>query len=99
MDMYPDPELTPDQKLFLEKLSHRDIERIDLKLLEHTSRTWRKVARIVGMFMEDQASDSQGIPDVYLASRIYALVESGTLDSQGKLGYMRYCEVRTTSRD
>jgi len=97
MDMKPDNELTSDQELFLGKLSKNEIERIDAMLLEHTSKTWRKVARVVGMFMENQASELRDIPDIYLASRVYVLVDSGALEFQGMLGYMRYCEVRKAS--
>ena len=94
----PDPPLTEEQIDFVNKLSEADIKKIDESLLSNASQNWRKVARIVGTTMMELPDRIPGIPDIYYAQRIRHLVKEGKLESQGNLAYMRYSEVRLTSK-
>ena len=96
-DLLPDPDLTPDQMELVAKLTKAMINDIDDALLSNTSNMWRKVARVVGTTMSDFEPRIKGIPDVYYAGRIRALVEKGLLESQGDLKRMRYSEIRRKS--
>lgn len=90
----PDPDLTPAQKVLLEKLSNDEIQEIDELLLSHAKRGWRKVAMLVGLAMRDRKSELEGVPDIFYSQRVCALVEKGRLEAQGNLQYMRFSEVR-----
>ncbi len=65
----------------------------DSLLISHVTGNWRKVAMIVSETLASQMDDS--ISDLFLASRVDALVESGRLERQGRSAVdMRHCEVR-----
>ncbi len=96
--MTPDPSLSPDQVNRIDLLSSIDRELIDSQLQENCTDSWRKVARIVGETMLNRPVEFQNIPDVYFAERIYEMVTSGDLEFQGKIGYMRDCEVRKAAK-
>ena len=93
----PDPDLTEDEKLLVEKLSLEEIQEIDNLLLSHAHSNWRKVAMIVGLTMSDLENRAIGIPDIFFAQRVRKLVDEGRLDSQGNLQYIRFSEVRLPS--
>ena len=90
----PDPDLTPEQKLKVSLLSEIQIEEIDEKLVSFATNRWQKVAKIVGMTVQNLQSRVIGIPDVYYAQRVSKLVKNGVLESQGNLQYMRFSEIR-----
>ncbi len=98
-DYVPDPPLTKEQIALVNKLNEADIKKIDEALLSNASQNWRKVARVVGTTMMKLPERIPGIPDIYYASRIRRLVEEGKLESQGNLAYMRFSEVRLSSKD
>jgi hypothetical protein len=94
-DVEPDPPLTSDQLAIVGALSREQVADIDKALLGNCLERWRKVAAVVGFTMTDQLMNTfEGVPDVYYAQRIRELVEKGTLEAAGNLGYMRYSEVR-----
>ncbi len=99
MDMKPDPQLSAEEQSRIEELSIDELEFIDSKLLENCSDHWRKVAELVGMTMMDNRTTIKNIPDIFLAARVYELINDGLLQSRGFLGHMRYCEVRITVGD
>jgi len=88
-----DPVLTADESARVAQLTESDIRRIDEALVAAASANWRKVARVVASAM-NESTHGPGIPDIYYASRVRALVEAGRLESQGNLEYMRFSEVR-----
>ena len=90
--------LTPEEEEKVTQLSQEELALIDSTLLENVHIQWRKVSMIVGTTMSELSERKFGMPDSYYARRLYALVEDGTLESQGSLGRMRYSEVRHPSR-
>ena len=91
----PDGPLTPEQQSVVEKLSPADLEKIDEGLLANCCDRWRKVARVVGTtMMSDSQYRYENVPDVFYSQRVKALVDAGSLESQGNLDFMRYSEVR-----
>jgi len=46
----------------------------------------------------NESTHVPGIPDIYYANRVRALVEAGRLESQGNLDYMRFSEVRLSAQ-
>ncbi|HNP36028.1 MAG TPA: DUF3658 domain-containing protein [Woeseiaceae bacterium] len=94
-DVEPDGPLSPSQLAMVEKLTDEQIEDIDNSLLESCPDRWRKVAAVVGITMTRYMKDKYpGVPDIFYAQRVRALVEKGILESSGNLDYMRYSEVR-----
>ena len=93
-DILPDGELSPEQKVLVDKLSKDDIEKIDKRLLENTNKSWRKMAMIVGLTIDSNDSHQLRIPDIYYAERLRLIVKEGKLEYQGYLENMRYCELR-----
>ena len=75
-------------------LRPEQIQAIDAAILNVASHSWRKVAFIVGTVMGNLPNRVHGIPDVFYAQRVAALVSQGRLESQGNLSHMRYSEVR-----
>ncbi len=98
-DVKPDPPLTAEQQAIVSALTDEQVAEIDRALLANCIERRRKVAAVVGRTMTDQFMDRfEGVPDIYYAARIRALVERGKLESFGDLGYMRYSEVRLPRR-
>ena len=77
-----------------DSLSSELVTKIDAALLSHAKKTLRKVAMLVGLTMMDTALRVPGLPDVFYAQRVKALVHRGLLVAVGNLDYMRYSEVR-----
>jgi Protein of unknown function len=71
----------------------------DSLLMSNVSGTLRKVSRVVGTTMGCEIDgDVCQSSDLFLASRISALVKAGRLEQQGRSALdMRYCEVRLPS--
>jgi hypothetical protein len=93
-DVTPDPPLSPEQASVAASLSREFVERIDAELLSHARRSSRKVAMLVGMAMGNESVRVPGLPDLFYAQRVRALVEKGLLVAEGNLAFMRYSEVR-----
>ncbi len=90
----PDGELSDEQQARVDQLTSEELRVIDDALLSQCNHQFRKVARIVGFAMMDRDDRYKGIPDIFYSQRVTKLVEAGRLEHQGRLGYMRFCEVR-----
>jgi len=97
-DYIPDPEITEQEREFLNLLSSEKLKEIDNAILSSASQNYLKVARLVGDLLRNNDIHIQGIPDVFYSERIRQLVKNGLLESQGNLHYMRYSEVRLTKK-
>jgi len=86
--------LSEKQRTRVAGLSAAEISAIDSVLLSQCDHHFRKVAYVVGTAMSRQLSRIEGVPDIYYAQRVRALVAGGLLESVGNLAYMRYSEVR-----
>jgi Protein of unknown function len=93
-DTEPDRPLTPEEEEQARQLSPADIKRIDDCLLSHTPHQWGKVARVIGLTMQEIYKEFPGLPDVFYALRIKHLAESGTIEAAGNLNRMRHSEIR-----
>jgi len=93
----PDGPLSSEQQVLVNDLAPEELMAIDDVILANCSVQFRKVARVVGGTMQQNAAKDKHLPDIFYAQRIYKLVEMGKLISQGKPGYMRFCEVRLPS--
>jgi hypothetical protein len=93
-DITPDPPMSPEEAAVAASLSPQFIERIDAELMSHARRRSRKVAMLVGMAMGNESVRVPGLPDLFYAQRVRALVEKGLLVGEGNLSFMRYSEVR-----
>ncbi len=90
----PDGPMSSEQRAVADSLSAEMVAMIDAALLSHAKATERKVAMVVGMTMGDPAVRVPGLPDLFYAERVKALVAKGLLVAEGNLDYMRYSEVR-----
>ena len=93
IDDSPDGRMTPEQEAVARRLSQEVIDRIDAALLSHARKSPRKVAMLVGLVGTDRALSVPGLPDLFYAERVKALVARGDLIAEGNLKYMRYSEV------
>ena len=90
----PDDPLTDEQEALVSSLTVEELSAIDEAILANCSTQFRKVARIVGTVMDLDQFVEKALPDSFYSNRIYTLVESGKLISEGVIGSMRFCEVR-----
>lgn len=90
----PDGPLSPEEEELARSLSPQQLQAIDEAIMSNCSKQFRKVARVIMHVMDIDSLTDKRLSDVFYADRIYKLVESGKLISEGKLGYMRFCEVR-----
>lgn len=86
--------MTPDEAAVAASLSPEFIARVDAAILSHACVRERKVAMIVMLTMGDPSVRVPGLPDLFYAQRVKALVAKGDLVADGNLDYMRYSEVR-----
>ena len=93
-----DPPLTDEQQTRVLHLSTEDVNEIDQVLLSSCIVRWRKVAMIVGIAMTNFGSKFHGVPDLYYAQRVAALVSAGQLEAEGDLRKMGASEVRLPTR-
>ena len=94
-DEFPsDPPLSPEQALVAASLSSEMVDKIDAELLSHARGRPRKVAMLVGLAMNNPELRVPGLPDLFYAGRVRALVAKGMLASEGNLNCMAYSEVR-----
>jgi len=94
LDFEEDPKLSNEQQSQIDQLTVPENEAIESALLSECSLQWQKVSKIIGSTMGNNRDILQNIPDIYLASILYNLVESSVLEVQGSVGRMRHCEVR-----
>ncbi len=90
----PNPPLSTHERSLVAKLSASEIESIDSAVLSCTHSQWRKVAMVVSLSMEALSRRYPQFSDVFYAERVAALVNSGKIESQGNLAYMRLSEAR-----
>lgn len=88
-----DGPLTEEQHVLVNSLTAEELRAIDDAILSNCSTQFRKIARVVGLVMNLEPT-GKPLPDLLYAQRIYHLVESGKLISEGKIGSMRFCEVK-----
>lgn len=91
----PDPELSAEQESLVEKLTESELETIDHALLSNVSTRWQKMAKIVGVTMQEMPDRVPGIPDIFYAERLRGLVRAGEIEAEGHILSMRYCELRS----
>lgn len=89
-----DPPLTISQEASVKKLSASDVQTIDEALLGNADVHWWKVAFVVAKTMLQLRPLPEGVPDIYYAQRVAAMVTQGKLESQGNLRRMRFSEIR-----
>src|SRR4051812_1668869 len=85
----PDPPMSPEQAAVAASLSTEMIAKIDAAILSHAHPRERKVAMIVGLTMSDRSVRVAGLPDLFYAQRVKALVAKGQLLAEGNLDFMR----------
>ena len=85
---------TPSQLITMKNLTPDQVRRIDEVLLAQAVPQWRKASGVVGFAMKQLRNEHPGLPDVYYAGRLSALVAAGKLESKGDLRRMRFSEVR-----
>jgi hypothetical protein len=90
----PDPPLSEEQAQVAASLSAELIARIDAELMSHAKGKNRKVAMLVGGAMMNPELRVPGLPDLYYAQRVRALVAAGQLVAEGNLDFMCFSEVR-----
>ncbi len=90
----PDEPMNLEEQAIADSLSAEFIRKIDSGLLSHATNNNRKVAMLIGLTMMDNSLRVKGLPDIYYAQRVKALVASGLLTADGNLDYMRFSEVR-----
>ena len=98
-DYIPDPEITEEQRKFINLLSLEKLEEIDNAILSYANQYYLKVARLVSDVLTNKDVHIKGIPSVFYLERIRLLVKNGLLESQGNLHYMRYSEVRLVKKN
>ena len=86
--------MSPEQAAIAASLTPEFVAKIDETILSHALPRNRKVAMMVGLTMSDRSVRVPGLPDLFYAQRVKALVEKGLLVAEGNLDYMRYSEVR-----
>jgi hypothetical protein len=95
----PDGDLSEEHKAILEQMSEEELRVIDRELLARASNRLQKVAKLVASIMFKRPELAPELPDVFFAQRVTKLVKEGKLESQGALGYMRFCEVKLAYAD
>ncbi|WP_413665429.1 DUF3658 domain-containing protein [Microbulbifer sp. CNSA002] len=73
-----------------------DLE-IDKVILSQATKNWRKMAMIIGLTQNKTGLDDNNCDAERIAKRIYYLVQSGQLESQGEITNWRFSEVKLAS--
>lgn len=94
-----DSDLSPDEERSAAMLTPVQLAEIDAALLQACSPRSRKLAMIVATAMHNLPQRIDGLPDVFYARRVSAMVASGKLEAIGDLRRMRYSEVRLLAPD
>jgi hypothetical protein len=90
----PNPPLSRREKAAFARLSREDKAAIDEGIRSCALPHWRKVAMVVSLAEEALRDRYPQFSYVLYAERIRLLAKRGRLESQGKLRYMRFSEVR-----
>jgi hypothetical protein len=98
-DTQLDSALTAEQERLAATLTPSQVAEIDAALLRACGPRSRKLAMVVGTAMHELPNRIHGLPDVFYARRVAALVASGRLQAIGDLRRMRYSEVRLAVPD
>ncbi len=93
----PDAQLHPSEQEAVSRLKECDIGVIDRTLVGNSSHIWQKATRIVGYTLVDLNNQFPGISLGFYAQRIATLVQSGELEAQGSMKFMRLCELRLST--
>ena len=91
-DLGPDGELSLAEEKRIAKLSKDELAAIDAAIVRATVGSYRKLAMVVGLVLEDVSDLS--VPDIFISKRVRLFVESGEIEARGDLRRMRYCEIR-----
>jgi hypothetical protein len=94
----PTPQLTPTQQALVATLTPEYVSRADQALLAQASAQWRTVARVVGAAMDGLEDRKVGVPDIWYAGRVAALVTEGKLEARGEPSQIRVYEVRWSTQ-
>jgi len=88
------PPLSVEERAVVAKLTETDLEKIDVAILANVSTSWLKVARVVAFTDSALRDRYPGLSYIFYAQRLIHLAETGRLESQGNVEYMRFSEVR-----
>ena len=94
-----DSDLSPDEERLAAMLTPVQLAEIDAALVRACSPRSRKLAMVVASAMDDLPQRIDGLPDVFYARRVSAMVSSGKLEAIGDLRRMRYSGVRLVAPD
>ena len=94
-DPPPDPELSTEQRMLVDNLTAADLERIDQALLNNVTTRWQKMAKIIGITMQELPDRVPDIPDIFYAERLRGMVKTDEIEAEGHMYSMRYCELRS----
>jgi hypothetical protein len=94
-----DAPISQESHAVISGLTQMQLEAIDLALFSQISGEWRKIARVVGGAMLSDIDRVRGIPDLYYAERLRAMIKLNKLQAQGDLTSMRHGEVRRFSEE
>ena len=89
----PDPPMSQEGAAVVASLAPEFVAAVDEAIMSHALPRNRKVAMIVMLTMRDPALRKPGLPDLFYAQRVKALVAKGCLIAEGNLDFMRYSEV------
>ena len=92
------PPLTDKEINIVQKLSQEDINKIDIEILNQSSYSRRKTARIIGWTMRIFNNDFSNLPERFYLNRIIQLVKDGKLKAYGNLEFIRFSEVKLTGK-
>jgi hypothetical protein len=88
------PPLSSEEQTAIANLSGADLQIIDAAILANTSHHWYKVARVVILTEKALKDRYPNLSYIFYAQRLIRLAQEGQLESQGKLEFMRFSEVR-----
>ena len=94
----PNPPLSGKERSAVAKLSGTDLQIIDAAILENCFPSWSKVAAVVVLTEKALRDRYPKLSYIFYAQRLIGLAREGQLESQGKLEYMRFSEVRRPSK-
>jgi Protein of unknown function len=98
-DIEPDSALSSDELTAIKRLSTEELKTVDSFIIENCKKEYRKVAMVAGtafLHFKDIFTD---LSPIFYSERIKILVSAGILESEGNLNYMRYSEIRLSSKN
>ena len=91
--------ISPDEASAFARLSAEEIKGIDEAVLSCILPQWRKLAMIVTRVEDKLKAQYPQFSRGFYAERIRFLADSGMIESQGNLSYMRFSEVRLFQKE